>query len=156
MADLMRSATKMRESRKRYFIGIAVVVTAILIGAALFPNYAAPRIRSPRHEIYNCLRQIVGCGEQYLAETGASEISFAEIVKLDSFPKSLPCLDEADYTSIVVTRGRRSYIVHSGKLGDIELKLTTDAIKWPNQRPEANAGKESVSPTTPGPGVAHP
>ena len=26
----------------------------------------------------------------------------------------------------------------------------------PNQRPETNAGKESVSPTTPGPGVAHP
>ena len=26
----------------------------------------------------------------------------------------------------------------------------------PNQRPEANAGTEYVSPTTPGPGVAHP
>ncbi|HOY55439.1 MAG TPA: hypothetical protein PL015_12275 [Opitutaceae bacterium] len=26
----------------------------------------------------------------------------------------------------------------------------------PNQRPEANAGKASVSPSTPGPGVAHP
>lgn len=28
--------------------------------------------------------------------------------------------------------------------------------KKPNKRPEANAGKESVSPTAPGPGVAHP
>ncbi len=26
----------------------------------------------------------------------------------------------------------------------------------PNKRPETNAGKESVLPTTPGPGVAHP
>ncbi len=26
----------------------------------------------------------------------------------------------------------------------------------PNKRPETSAGKESVSPTTPGPGVAHP
>ena len=26
----------------------------------------------------------------------------------------------------------------------------------PNKRPETNAGRESVSPATPGPGVAHP
>ena len=122
----------MRISHKRFFTGVAVVIGAILIGALFFPSFAAPRIRSPKREIYNNLRQIVICGEQYLSESGASEVSFAEISKLAYFPKTLPSLDEADYASIVVSRGRRSYIVHSSKYGDIDFQLGEDGKKWPN------------------------
>ncbi|MBK8477677.1 MAG: hypothetical protein IPL39_15660 [Opitutaceae bacterium] len=37
-----------------------------------------------------------------------------------------------------------------------EIRAIRTREETPNQRPEANAGKEPVSPTTPGPGVAHP
>ena len=58
-----------------------------------------------------------------------------------------------DYAIGFETMIRVSELLRTAGIERLSIEQKSDR---PNQRPETNAGKESVSPTTPGPGVAHP
>ena len=64
--------------------------------------------------------------------------------------------EEATTVRVTFEGPDRYWIVLGEKYGTKEFFDRVLKKGGPNQRPEANAGIESVSPSAPGPGVAHP